>query len=171
MNAIYTDYYKHGNTPRTVKDHCLGSCSSSVQNDTFSTVSLSNEKMTAKQTPLESEAQYFGDSSLCPALPIVNKDTMAHNSAHNSQEPEHESDVPDFLSNLSDAPHDKTDTLSMLENMNGELPANGLERLTKDEDENMSDKDEVIRMLREEVTKKFYHLFLNMINKLFVYLI
>ncbi|KAK4256407.1 hypothetical protein QN277_009277 [Acacia crassicarpa] len=147
MDSVHREYYKHENPSLAVKDYCSGSYSSSLKNDALS-VSLSNEKMSAKQTPLELDAQYSGDSSLLyPALPIVHNYTKGHN----SQEPEHERDVHDFLSDLSNAPNEKTDALSKLENMNAGLPADGLERLTKNEHENMSNRDEVIRMLREEV--------------------
>lgn len=147
MDSVHREYYKHENPSLAVKDYCSGSYSSSLKNDALS-VSLSHEMMTAKLTPLELDAQYSGDSSLlCPTLPIVHNYTMEHN----SQEPEHEGDVHDFLSDLSNAPNEKTDALSKLENMNAGLPADGLERLTKDEHENMTNRDEVIRMLREEV--------------------
>ncbi|XP_028779744.1 phospholipase SGR2, partial [Neltuma alba] len=148
IDSMYKEHYEHENPLLTVKDHRSGSYSSSLQNDMMSIASLSDEKMTANQTPLEMEAQYSGDSSLlCPTLPIVHKYAMEHD----TQKPEHESDVHDFLADLGNAPHEKTEALLKTENMKARIPADGLERLNEEEHENISNKDEVIRMLREEV--------------------
>ncbi|XP_054812172.1 phospholipase SGR2 isoform X2 [Prosopis cineraria] len=148
MDSMHKEHYKHENPLLTVKDHCSGIYSSSLQNDTLSMASLSNETMTAKPGPSELGAENTGDSLLlCPALPSVHKYALEHN----SQKPEHERDVHDFLSDFSKAPHEKNDAIFKPGNMNARIPADGLERLTTDEHENTSNKDEVIRMLREEV--------------------
>ncbi|KAF7836388.1 phospholipase SGR2 isoform X1 [Senna tora] len=148
MDWMYKEHDNNEKPLPDVKDHCSGCYSSTIQKDTLGMESQSNEKMTSKETPLELEAEYSGDSSVIgPALLSVDKLT----SEYNSQKPDHEGDGHEFLSDFNSSPCEKSDALYEPENMDSVLPSDDLERLTKDEHEDTINKDEVIKMLKEEV--------------------
>lgn len=148
MDWMYKEHEKSDKPPLDVKDHDSGGHTSTNQQDTLGITSLSDEKVTAKQTMSELDAEDSGDSSaIDTALSSIHKFT----SEYNSQKTDHEEDIREVLSDSGSMPSEEIDTLYKSEIMNTELPADGLERFDKNEQEDTINKDEVIKTLKEEV--------------------
>jgi len=117
------------------------------QDDTFSMVSPSEEKKSTQHTSPEMEAEYCEDSSvLGPELSSVHE----FSAEPSSPEPSNKGDVSEFLSDSSDAHYEKMGALDKPEIMNVGLPVD------KEECKVITNKDEVINKLREEVSFQFY---------------
>ncbi|KAF1873815.1 hypothetical protein Lal_00029521 [Lupinus albus] len=142
MHWMYEDHSVHGEPHPDEKNHDF-QYSSNNQNDTSDMVSPSNEKIT-QQTPLETEAEYSDESSvLGPAISSVHNSTAEPNFVKLSNE----GDVSELCSDSNDMLFEKVGALDKPESMNIGLP---VER-SDEEDEGTSNKDEVIKTLRQEI--------------------
>ncbi|XP_057457051.1 phospholipase SGR2 isoform X2 [Lotus japonicus] len=137
-------YKEHGENIESVpnkRNNCIQH-SSINQDDTFAMVIPSDEKKSTQQTSSEMVAEYSEESSVSgPALSSVHKFTAEPNSVR----PSNEGDVSESLPDTSDVLFKKVDALDMPERMNVELPGGS------EEFKDISNKDEVINKLKEEI--------------------
>ncbi|OIV93581.1 hypothetical protein TanjilG_04813 [Lupinus angustifolius] len=142
MHWMYEEHSIHEESLPDEKNHDF-QYSSNNQDDTSGMVSPSNEKIT-QQSPSEAEAEYSDESSvLGPAISSVHSSTAEPNSVKLSNT----GDVSELLSDSNDMLFEKMGVLAKPESMNIGLP---VER-SAEEDEGSSNKDEVIKTLREEI--------------------
>ncbi|CAL0313270.1 unnamed protein product [Lupinus luteus] len=142
MHWMYEEHSIHEGSFLDEKNHDF-QYSSNNQDDTSGVVSPSNEQIT-QQTPSGMEAEYSDESSvLGPAISSVHNNTAEPNSVKLSNK----GDVSELLCDSNDMLFEKMGVLDKPESTNIGLP---VER-SAEEDEGTSNKDEVIKMLREEI--------------------
>lgn len=145
MDWMYKGHALNEESPPDEKNHDFWS-SSINQDDTSGMTSPSNEKKSMQHTPSEMEAEYPDESSVMgPALSSVHK----FSAEPSSLKPSNAGDASEFLSDSNDMLFEKMGASDKPENMNVGLP---VESSAKEEYEGASNKDEVIKMLREEVS-------------------
>lgn len=169
-------YREHGENEESLRDkkNDYFQHSSIIQDNTFDMGSPSDEKKSTLQTSSEMDAEYSEETSvLGPALSSVHKQISSEMEAEYSEEPSvlgpslssvpnfiaepgsmrpsNEGDVSEFRSDSSDMFFEETDALDKPQSVDVGIP------VAKEECNCTSNKDEIIKKLKEEVSFQFLH--------------